>query len=51
MLKICSINIKSLAPKIDLIRQMMYEEEVDIINIQETWIKEEKYLPGVKGYI
>ena len=51
MIKLATINIRSLIPKIDEVRQMIYEEEIDILNIQETWILEERNLPSIKGYI
>ena len=49
-IKIASINIRSLLPKIDIIKQFIYEENIDIVAIQETWINTQEKLPNIQEY-
>ena len=48
LLKIIGINIKSLVPKIEELKHYLWTHDINVINIEESWIN--KYTPVVKGY-
>ena len=50
--KIVHLNIRSLLPKIDQLRQILVEAKIDIITLSETWLKPEidTQLVEIDGY-
>ena len=51
IIRATTINVRSLLPKMDEIKQLSYEKNLDILNLQETWINDESRLPNLPGYI
>ena len=50
-LNICSINIRSLIPKLDELKKVIADNNYDIIAIQESWLtKDNTKFAKVKGY-
>ena len=49
-LKILSINIRSLWPKIEELKNYCYKNDIDIINVQESWIGSDKPTPIIPSY-
>ena len=50
LVKILSLNIRSLWPKFEELKDYCYRMDIDIINIQESWIGKHDKVPRIPNY-
>ena len=51
-LKVVHLNVRSLVKKIDQLRVLMFGNDIDVLTISETWLKEhlQSKLFDIEGY-